>query len=605
MSLLGLSPPQRLFAEEKSKRLCTHAIVLPAWLDYYVQVDDARGWPCLLPGLATDHNNVLRASRRQIVSKCSTPMNEIPSNSPRPEELPTLPLPSDSTAQVPTPLADSRGEIFGKYEILSELGRGGMGVVFKARQTDLHRTVAIKRILSGVVAGHEDLLRFGTEAKAIACLRHPNIVSIHEVGEIDGSAYFSMDYIEGPNLAQRLAEGPCRGKLAACYVAAIGRAVQHAHDHHILHRDLKPSNILLDAEDQPHVTDFGLAKRLDVETGQTQTGAILGTPSYMAPEQAAGQKQLTAAVDVYGLGAILYELLTGRPPFRAETPLDTLLQVLESNPAPPRLLNPNVDRDVETICLKCLEKDPRRRYATAQALVEDLERYQAGESISARSLNLVSRMVAALEHSHYDVQFRAYSRILFGFALIMFLAETGKFLALTYGVPLLVVLSIEAARFLSIGSVLAWLRPAGLRATSAAERLMWSIWIGYVLTLYAAGIAHWILLGGWSPERDFELYPALAAVTGLAFFALGASYWGWCYAMGLAFHVQAIVMTVTLPWAPLEFGFLWAVALTIIALRLRRFGSAEQECRVSPAAETVPALEPTKALAPVRREIER
>lgn len=513
------------------------------------------------------------------------------------DELPTLALPSAARAIAP-PTADPEHRTFGKYEILTELGRGGMGVVFKARQTDLHRTVAVKCLLAGAVAGPEDLLRFRTEAEAIACLHHPNIVSIHEVGQIDGAAYFSMDYIEGLNLAQRLVEGPCRGKVAARYVAAIAKGVQHAHDHQILHRDLKPSNVLLDVDDQPHVTDFGLARRLDVESGQTRTGAALGTPSYMAPEQAAGQKQLTPAVDVYGLGAILYELLTGRPPFRAETPLDTLMQVLERDPASPRLLNPNVDRDVETICLKCLEKDPRRRYASAQALAEDLERYQAGETISARSLNLVSRMAAALEHSHYDVQFQAYSRILFAFAVVMFTAEVGKFLALTYGAPLLVVGSIEAARFLFVGSILVWLRPAGLRATSAAERLMWSIWMGYVLTLFSVGFAHWIWLGGWSPEREFELYPVLAAVTGLAFFVLGASYWGWCYAMGLAFQTLALVMAFTLPWAPLEFGALWAVSLATIAARLHRLGSIEQNRGVSSIAKTEPALDVTEAVTP-------
>ena len=236
-----------------------------------------------------------------------------------------------------------------------------MGVVFKANQTDLHRTVAIKMVLAGAIARPEDLLRFRTEAEATAGLNHPNIVRVHEVGEIDGCPYLCMEYIEGPSLSHRLAEGPLPSKVAAQYVATIARAIQHAHKHGILHRDLKPSNILFDAEDRPRITDFGLAKRLDMDSGQTPTGAILGTPSYMAPEQATGQKQLTGAVDIYGLGAVLYELLTGRPPFRAESPLDTILQVIDRDPAPPRLLNPNVPRDLETICLKCLEKDPRRR----------------------------------------------------------------------------------------------------------------------------------------------------------------------------------------------------------------------------------------------------
>jgi serine/threonine-protein kinase len=509
----------------------------------------------------------------------------------RSENQPTLPPRSEDDV-VPSPATSvGVGGRFGKYEITAELGRGGMGVVFKAQQTDLHRTVAIKMILSGTVAGADDLLRFRTEAEATAGLHHPNIVHIHEVGEIAGRPYISMEYVEGLSLAGRLAEGPLRSKEAARQVATLARAIQHAHEHNVLHRDLKPANVLLDADGQPHITDFGLAKRLNADSGQTRTGTVLGTPSYMAPEQAAGHKQLTPAVDVYGLGAILYELLTGRPPFRAETPLDTILQVLERDPAPPRLLNPNVDRNLETICLKCLEKDPRRRYASARELAEDLERYLAGESISARSLNLVSRIVSTLEHSHYDVQFQAYSKILFGFALIMLLAETAKFCALYTGQSLFVISALEAARFGSVLALLAWLRPTGLQAVSAAERLMWSIWIGYALTLFAVGFAHWIVVGAWVPAQEFKLYPPIAAVTGMAFFVLGCSYWGWCYAFGLAFHVLALVMALDLRWAPLEFGILWAVALVIIGLRLRRLGMGEQPSEKTTTARTSQAPE--------------
>jgi serine/threonine protein kinase len=493
-----------------------------------------------------------------------------------PEDQPTLPPRSDGDTPAPFTSSDCVGRRVGKYEVVAELGRGGMGVVFKAHQTDLHRTVAIKMIRSGTIAGPEDVIRFRAEAEATAGLHHPNIVRIYEVGEFEGHPYFSMEYIDGPSLSQRLAEGPVRSKVAARYLATLARALQHAHEHNILHRDLKPSNVLLDGEDRPHITDFGLAKRLNADSGQTPTGAVLGTPSYMAPEQAAGNKKLTPVVDVYGLGALLYELLTGRPPFRAETALDTLLQVLERHPAPPRLLNPNVDRDLETICLKCLEKDPRRRYGSAKALAEDLERYLAGESITARSLNLVARMASLLEHSQYDVQFQAYSRMLFTFAAIMLLGEIGKFMTLRSGQTLLVVSLIEAIRLSSVVGLLLWFRPSGLRPISSAERLMWSVWIGYLLTLYAVGAAHWILFGGWVAEEEFKLYPPIAAVTGMAFFVLGCSYWGWCYAFGLAFHALALLMTLDLRWAPLEFGILWAVALVVIGIRLQRLGAAEE-----------------------------
>ncbi len=313
------------------------------------------------------------------------------------------------------------------YEVLGELGRGGMGVVYKARQASLQRTVALKMTLSGPATGADDLQRFRTEAEATAALRHPNIVSVHEVGEVDGRPYFSMDLIDGMSLAQRLAAGPLPGKVAAGHLVKLARAIQHAHDHNILHRDLKPSNVLLDASDQPYVTDFGLAKRLDRDTLRTQTGAVLGTPSYMAPEQASGDKRLTPAVDVYGLGALLYEALTGRPPFRAVTPIETLLQVLESQPAPPRLLNPGVDRDLETICLKCLEKLPHHRYASAAALAADLERYLAGESIAARSVNLFDRLARAVGRSSADAELHHWGSLLLVAGAVIFACQTAGF----------------------------------------------------------------------------------------------------------------------------------------------------------------------------------
>jgi serine/threonine-protein kinase len=510
-----------------------------------------------------------------------------PSDTAVPEDQPTLPPNRKAAPLSSLSISDFVGRRIGNYEILGELGRGGMGVVFKAQQTDLHRTVAIKMILGGTVAGEEDLNRFRTEAEATASLQHPNIVRIHEVGEFEGRPYFSMEFVDGPSLAQRLAEGPLPSRPAARYVAILARAIQHAHEHKILHRDLKPANVLLDGEDAPHITDFGLAKRLQADSGQTRTGAVLGTPSYMAPEQAAGRKELTEAIDVYGLGGILYELLTGRPPFRAESSLATILQVLDRDPAPPRILNPNVERDLETICLKCLEKDPARRYSSAKALAEDIERYLAGESISARSLNLMSRVASALEHGHDDVQFRAYSNIIFAFAVIMMAAETGKFLGLHYSKSLLVISAVEGMRFLSVLSVLLWLRPSGLRATSTAERLMWSVWISYVMTLFVVGFAYWIIAGGWVADQEFKLYPPIAAITGMAFFVLGTSYWGWCYAFGLAFEVLALVMTIDLWWAPLQFGALWAFALVMIGFRLRRLAAAED-----PAANVTEVISP-------------
>jgi WD40 repeat protein/tRNA A-37 threonylcarbamoyl transferase component Bud32 len=270
------------------------------------------------------------------------------------------------------------------FEVLAVLGRGGMGVVYKARHIKLNRIVALKMILAGAHAGAADLQRFKAEAEAIARLQHPNIVQIYSVGEQGGRPYFALEYVDGGSLAQQTVGKPFSPERAAELVEMVARGIHAAHTHGIVHRDLKPANVLLTREGTPKIADFGLAKRLDSGQGRTQTGAILGTPSYMAPEQAGGKKGVGPAADVYALGAILYELLTGRPPFKADTPLDTVLLVVGGDLVPPRQLAPGVPRDLETVCLKCLNREPARRYASARDLADDLRRFRTGEPVQAR-----------------------------------------------------------------------------------------------------------------------------------------------------------------------------------------------------------------------------
>jgi tRNA A-37 threonylcarbamoyl transferase component Bud32 len=340
------------------------------------------------------------------------------SPSPPAGEQPTLPSPDAGPANsmwkaLPPPLdgvaADSSGspvqttpplayvdlslpQVPG-YDLLALLGRGGMGVVYKARHQKLQRLVALKMIRGGATAGPEELQRFRTEAEAIARLQHPHIVQIFEVGDYDSLPFLALEYCSGGSLDRELAGTPLPPQEAATLVAQLARSMHAAHAKGIVHRDLKPANVLLTEDGTPKITDFGLAKKLDVAS-QTQTGAVMGTPSYMAPEQASGQSATQGlACDIYALGAILYDCLTGRPPFKAATTLDTLLQVVHQEPVPPAQLNPRVPRDLETICLKCLRKEPKRRYASAAELADDLGRYLRGEPIAAHPATILEKAV--------------------------------------------------------------------------------------------------------------------------------------------------------------------------------------------------------------------
>src|SRR6184192_1406172 len=280
----------------------------------------------------------------------------------------------------------------GDYELLEEIGRGAQGVVFRARQKSLNRTVALKVISLGQWASKAHLKRFRLEAEAAASLDHPSIVPIHEVGERDGSCYFSMKFVEGGQLDEVVRRAPMSIRQAVELIVKVARIVHYAHQHGILHRDIKPGNILLDQKGEPHLTDFGLARLVESESSVTHTLEVLGTPSYMSPEQAVENNAAVSSVtDIYGLGAVLYQLLTGQPPFAGGATYETIKLLLDTEPRPPRLLNPKIDRDLSTICLKCLEKDPKRRYPSALALAEDLERWLKHEPILARRTGVFAR----------------------------------------------------------------------------------------------------------------------------------------------------------------------------------------------------------------------
>src|SRR5216117_263634 len=283
------------------------------------------------------------------------------------------------------------GEL-GDYELLEEVGRGGQGVVYRVHQKSLNRTVALKVIGLGCWATEAHLKRFRREAEAAASLDHPRIVPIYEVGERDGQCYFSMQFVEGGQLDEVVSRRPMSIRQAAELIAKVARTVHYAHEHGILHRDIKPGNILLDANGEPHLTDFGLARLVESESTITQTMEVLGTPSYMAPEQAVGNNAAVSSVtDVYGIGAVLYQLLTGQPPFAGGATYETIKLLMDTEPRQPRLLNPKIDRDLSTICFKCLEKDPKRRYASALALAEDLEHWLKHEPILARHTGIFTR----------------------------------------------------------------------------------------------------------------------------------------------------------------------------------------------------------------------
>jgi serine/threonine protein kinase len=478
------------------------------------------------------------------------------------------------------------------YEILEVVGQGGMGIVYKARQVKLNRLVALKMILSG--APPADLARFRTEAEAVAGLEHPNIIRIYEVGEYAGHPYLVLEWAEGGNLAGHLSGAPLPARSAAGLLLPLARAAAFAHERGILHRDIKPANVLLRSLEQgaaavpsgqqprgssvpafapavPKLADFGLAKRLDADQGHTQTGVVLGTPCYMAPEQAEGKKDLGPAADVYALGAILYEMLTGRPPFLGSSVLETLEQVCEHDPVPPSQLQPAVPHDLEVICLKCLHKSPADRYAGADELADDLRAYLDGEPIRARSLSAVEQVIRAIRHHNLDERVASAGTFLLLWAPVCLLAHLAayafcgaspRFPVLIAAVSILTVVCVPLATIA--------LNPTFRALPRAAQQRLRNVWGAHFVAGLLAPVLVWLVAGA---DQLLLVYPVWGLLVGLAFFACADLLGLYHLAGGVAF-AGSVLSAVALPWAPLILATFASLQMALQGLFLRRAGRA-------------------------------
>lgn len=476
------------------------------------------------------------------------------------------------------------------YELLGELGRGGMGVVYRARQVRANRDVALKMVLHGSHGGAAQMARFRAEAEAVARLQHPNIVAVYEVGESEGRPFFSMEFCAGGSLAN--ATQTMSPRAAAELLLQVARGVAAAHAAGIIHRDLKPGNVLLTSEGIPKVADFGLAKQMEaagasLEAGLTATGAVLGTPSYMAPEQAGSARRVGPPADVYSLGAILYELLTGQPPFRGPTVTDTLLLLLTEDVRPPRELRPDVPRDLEAICLRCLDKDQGRRYPNAAELSGDLVRFLNGDPVTASQSGLLDRLAGALDRVQLHERFSTYGSFLLALAPVMFITDAWLTTALLYDWPSHFLPLGQFGRVLAFIVLLGYFRGWRWLPQGPAERQLWAIWGGYLLACFLFGLSTRLALGLFDASLEPQLYQGFACLAALAFFALAPGFWGYCAVIGFGFLALPFLMAIDLRWAPVEFGAAWAGILILLGRRLRRLASPDANSAIRSALQHV------------------
>ena len=483
-------------------------------------------------------------------------------------------------AEGPAPLSPTLvGQQVGAYVIEEEIARGGMGVVYRARQEGLDRPVALKLISSGVLAGEEERQRFRIEAEAAARLDHPGIIAIHETGSWQGYEYFSMTLIEGNTLQQHVESEKFDDFMAAKLVREVADAVAYAHECGIVHRDLKPENILISKEGRPLVTDFGLAKwhrdgSVLSRIGITRTGQVLGTPHYMSREQAAGRSDCGALTDVYSLGAILYAMLTGQPPHAGASAAEVLRSVLQDEPPNPRQYRREIPSDLENICLKAMRSNSIERYESAQALADDLARFLVGEATRAAGSGLLDVVAREIRRDQHQDNFQHWGMTLYILGVIIFVAHVAMFSLAetefsywaTYWVP-------RSLMLLAIVGVIYRARGGQMIPRTVAERPIWSIWIGYLASL---GMLNLIII-----ICDIEsalLFPIAAALSAFGFIAMGGHVWGCSALFGFGFLAVSLLTAIFPRFAPLLFGAMWLISLQCLGSHYRSRARSVTDC---------------------------
>lgn len=447
----------------------------------------------------------------------------------------------------------------GDYELLEEVGRGGMGVVFRSRQISLDREVAVKMILRGRLASESDLRRFVEEAAATARLEHANIVPVYDVGDIEGRPFFSMQLVEGETLAERVARGPMPPRDAANLIAEVSHAVEFAHQQGILHRDLKPSNIMITPDEMPVVMDFGLAKRVGDEVDMTRSGMVVGTPAYMSPEQASGRRSMVGpATDVYSLGSLLYFALTGRPPFVAETPMELVMLVIEQDPTPPRALRPTIDRDLEMIVIRCLQKPIDLRYDSAGALADDLQAYLADERVSARSGRFSQVVARVFRETHHAQVLENWGLLWMWHSLALLVACLLTWQMDYWGIQRRDVYAGVWTIGLGAWATVFWKLRQRMGPVTFIERQVAHVWGASMIAIGMLFPIEWLL-----KLPVLTLSPLLGVIAAMVFAIKAGMLSGVFYVQAIALLIASVVMALYPSWAHLVFGIVAAACFFV------------------------------------------